>query len=133
MAGKIFACKWNLQLFGGITCLLNGMYSYLADVTSLRSRTTRIALLDIFFFAGIVCIHLQVLWILWDLPQFLGHSNPLHSLHCCEDQGHPRAQALTTAIQTQKWKMAQHPLLGNHIKIFFLIHLFLLQEKSVYC
>ena len=29
------------------------MYSYLADITSLRSRTTRIGLLDIFLFAGI--------------------------------------------------------------------------------
>jgi MFS family permease len=41
------------SFFGGITCLLIGMYSYLADVTSLRSRTTRIGLLDIFLFAGI--------------------------------------------------------------------------------
>lgn len=41
------------SFFGGIACLLIGMYSYLADVTSLRSRTTRIGLLDIFLFAGI--------------------------------------------------------------------------------
>jgi len=41
------------SFFGGITCLLIGMYSYLADITSLRSRTTRIGLLDIFLFAGI--------------------------------------------------------------------------------
>eukprot|EP00092_Neocalanus_flemingeri_P016667 GFUD01018030.1.p1 GENE.GFUD01018030.1~~GFUD01018030.1.p1 ORF type:complete len:510 (-),score=61.02 GFUD01018030.1:1014-2492(-) len=41
------------SFFGGITCLLIGMYSYLADVTSLRSRTTRIGILDIFLFAGI--------------------------------------------------------------------------------
>jgi len=41
------------SFFGGITCLLIGMYSFLADVTSIRSRTTRIGLLDIFLFAGI--------------------------------------------------------------------------------
>jgi len=41
------------SFFGGFTCLLIGMYSYLADITSIRARTTRIGILDIFMVGGI--------------------------------------------------------------------------------
>jgi len=39
--------------FGGFTCLLLGLYSYLADITSVTTRTARIGLLDVFLFAGV--------------------------------------------------------------------------------
>jgi len=41
------------SIFGGFVSFLIGMYSYLADITSVRSRTTRIGLLDIFLYAGV--------------------------------------------------------------------------------
>ena len=41
------------SIFGGFVSFLIGMYSYLADITSNRSRTTRIGLLDIFLYAGV--------------------------------------------------------------------------------
>ena len=40
------------SLFGGFTAFLIGMYSYIADVSSGRSRTSRIALVDLFMFLG---------------------------------------------------------------------------------
>ena len=40
------------SLFGGFTGFLIGVYSYIADVSSGRSRTSRIALLDLFVFMG---------------------------------------------------------------------------------
>ena len=41
------------SIFGGFVSFLIGMYAYLADITSVRSRTTRIGLLDIFLYAGV--------------------------------------------------------------------------------
>ena len=41
------------QIFGGFVVFLIGMYSYMADITSIRARTTRIGVLDIFLFAGV--------------------------------------------------------------------------------
>ena len=41
------------QIFGGFVVFLIGMYSYMADMTSTRARTTRIGVLDIFLFAGV--------------------------------------------------------------------------------
>ena len=40
------------SIFGGFTAFLIGMYSYIADVSSGRSRTSRIALVDLFMFLG---------------------------------------------------------------------------------
>eukprot|EP00088_Acartia_fossae_P028786 TRINITY_DN29620_c0_g2_i1.p1 TRINITY_DN29620_c0_g2~~TRINITY_DN29620_c0_g2_i1.p1 ORF type:complete len:482 (-),score=0.43 TRINITY_DN29620_c0_g2_i1:270-1715(-) len=39
--------------FGGFTVLLIGVYSYLADISTIRSRTSRLALLDFCFFGGV--------------------------------------------------------------------------------
>ena len=41
------------SFFGGFTCLLVGLYSFLADITSVETRTTRIGLLDLFMFSGV--------------------------------------------------------------------------------
>ena len=41
------------SFFGGFTCLLVGLYSFLADITSVEMRTTRIGLLDLFMFSGV--------------------------------------------------------------------------------
>jgi len=41
------------SIFGGFNGFLIGIYAYMTDITSLRSRTTRIGLIDIFMFAGI--------------------------------------------------------------------------------
>ena len=41
------------NIFGGFTVFLIGAYSFMADVTHPTSRTTRIAIFDIFFFAGV--------------------------------------------------------------------------------
>ena len=41
------------SIFGGFVSFLIGMYAFLADITSTRSRTTRIGLLDIFLYAGV--------------------------------------------------------------------------------
>jgi MFS family permease len=40
------------SLFGGFTCFLVGMYSYITDVSRVRSRTSRVAFLDLFMFLG---------------------------------------------------------------------------------
>ena len=39
-------------IFGGFTAFLIGIYSYVSDVSGNRSRTSRIALLDLFVFLG---------------------------------------------------------------------------------
>jgi len=39
-------------IFGGFTTLLIGMYSYLADISSIQARTTRIAIIDVFMLGG---------------------------------------------------------------------------------
>ena len=41
------------SVFGGMVVFLIGMYSYIADITSVRARTARIGILDIFLFAGL--------------------------------------------------------------------------------
>jgi len=41
------------SFFGGFTCLLVGLYAYMADITSVEMRTTRIGLLDLFMFSGV--------------------------------------------------------------------------------
>ena len=41
------------SIFGGIVVFLIGMYSYIADITSVRARTTRIGVIDIFFYGGV--------------------------------------------------------------------------------
>ena len=41
------------SFFGGFTCFLVGVYSFLADITSVEMRTTRIGLLDLFMFSGV--------------------------------------------------------------------------------
>ena len=72
MAGYILSTLWYLlnihylhwpatyllasgvtQIFGGFVVFLIGMYSYMADITSTRARTTRIGVLDIFLYAGV--------------------------------------------------------------------------------
>jgi len=40
-------------LFGGFVCLLIGVFSYISDITSVRTRTSRVALLDFCFFGGV--------------------------------------------------------------------------------
>lgn len=40
------------SLFGGFTCFLVGIYSYISDVTYLKARTSRVAFLDLFVFLG---------------------------------------------------------------------------------
>ena len=40
------------SLFGGFTGFLIGIYSYISDISGGRSRTSRIALLDLFTFIG---------------------------------------------------------------------------------
>lgn len=40
------------SLFGGFTGFLIGMYSYISDISSGRSRTSRVALIDLFMFLG---------------------------------------------------------------------------------
>ena len=42
-----------LSIFGGFTVFLIGAYAFMADITPTSSRTTRIAIFDIFFFAGV--------------------------------------------------------------------------------
>ena len=42
---------WGIT--GGFVVFLIGMYSYIADITSVRARTTRIGVLDIFLFGGV--------------------------------------------------------------------------------
>jgi len=41
------------SVFGGFVVFLIGMYAYMADITSMRARTTRIGILDIFLFGGV--------------------------------------------------------------------------------
>jgi len=41
------------SFFGGFTCLLVGLYSFMADITNVEMRTTRIGLLDLFMFSGV--------------------------------------------------------------------------------
>lgn len=41
------------NVFGGFTCLLIGIYGYIADVTKLRSRTSRVAFVDLFLFFAV--------------------------------------------------------------------------------
>ena len=40
------------SLFGGFTAFLIGIYSYVSDISGNRSRTSRIAFLDLFVFLG---------------------------------------------------------------------------------
>jgi MFS family permease len=46
----LLSCLGNI--LGGFSCFLVGMYSYISDVTRLRSRTSRVALMDLFMFLG---------------------------------------------------------------------------------
>ncbi len=40
------------SMCGGFTCFLVGIYAYIADKTALRSRTSRVAFVDLFVFLG---------------------------------------------------------------------------------
>jgi len=39
-------------LFGGFTCFLIGIFSYISDITNVRERTSRLAIIDFFLFIG---------------------------------------------------------------------------------